>query len=416
MALVIPAIAAGVQAAYGIYRGIRADRALKELQKQRMPQLMDAAGPLQQNLAMAQRQYTQGLAPQTRALALGTMASQMAAQRRTATDLAGGQLGTALGRIGAFNTNQMGLNLGAQNQQARERGMAQTMSANAQLSGLQQSDIRENIRQRLMMEQAYGQARQQAGQDVIGAIGGFGMAALNNAQFNKLLSASTGAGNNTSAANAALGAVAGATAGATPSTGAGQVVRAVASSDPGFGGSALIGSPAGFSGSWLRPSLTPVNLAPGVSNLGVSQSGVQVPFRPTTPFGVVNNPISSFAGPGYGERISSMPRSTGSNFGMGMDAGFGGPVFAGLDPGAVTGSNWQRGSFVPNLMAFSIPSSVNNNFGTGMDAGFSGSSFGGFDPAFNSGYNWQRPSITPNFMALSTSPVNSGRRSKTSRK
>lgn len=194
MALVIPAIAAGVQAAYGIYRGIRADRALKELQKQRMPQLMDAAGPLQQNLAMAQRQYTQGLAPQTRALALGTMASQMAAQRRTATDLAGGQLGTALGRIGAFNTNQMGLNLGAQNQQARERGMAQTMSANAQLSGLQQSDIRENIRQRLMMEQAYGQARQQAGQDVIGAIGGFGMAALNNDQFNKMMTTFGGGG------------------------------------------------------------------------------------------------------------------------------------------------------------------------------------------------------------------------------
>lgn len=194
MALVIPAIAAGVQAAYGIYRGIRADRALKELQKQRMPQLMDAAGPLQQNLAMAQRQYTQGLAPQTRALALGTMASQMAAQRRTATDLAGGQLGTALGRIGAFNTNQMALNLGVQNQQARERGMLQTTSANAQLSALEQSDIRENIRQRLMMEQAYGQARQQAGQDVIGAIGGFGMAALNNDQFNKMMTTFGGSG------------------------------------------------------------------------------------------------------------------------------------------------------------------------------------------------------------------------------
>lgn len=407
MALVIPAIAAAVQAGYGIYRGIRADRALKELQKQRMPQLMDAAGPLQQNLAMAQRQYTQGLAPQTRALALGTMASQMAAQRRAATDLAGGQLSTALGRIGAFNTNQMGLNLGAQNQQARERGMAQTMSANAQLSGLQQADIRENIRQRLMMEQAYGQARQQAGQDVIGAIGGFGMAALNNAQFNKMMA---GAGGN-------VGKVA-STASTAPAAvdGAGQAVQAVTSSDPGFGGSVLSGSPAGFSGNWLRPSLSPVNLALGVSNLGVSQSGVQVPFRPTTPFAIANNSISSFAGPGYGERISSMPRPMTSNFGTGMDAGFGGPVFTGLEPGAVTGSNWQRGSFVPNLMAFSIPSSFNNNFGTGMDAGFSGSSFGGFDPAFNSGYNWQRPSITPNFMALSTSPVNSSRRSKTPRK
>ena len=186
--LVIPAITAGVQAGFGIYRGIQADRALRELQKQRMPEMMDAADPLRQNIALAQRQYTQGLAPQSRDLAVGTMASQMAAQRRAATDLAGGQMSTAIGRIGAFNTNQFGLNLGAQNQMAKERGMQQLMSANTQFSGLQQLDLREKIRQRLMQEQAYGQAKQQAMQDVVGAVGGFGMATLNNDQFNKMLS------------------------------------------------------------------------------------------------------------------------------------------------------------------------------------------------------------------------------------
>jgi hypothetical protein len=201
--LVIPAITAGVQAGFGIYRGIQADRALRELQKQRMPEIMDAADPLRQNIAMAQRQYTQGLAPQSRDLAVGTMASQMAAQRRAATDLAGGQMSTAIGRIGAFNTNQFGLNLGAQNQMARERGMQQLMSANTQFSGLQQMDLREKIRQRLLQEQGYGLAKQQAMQDVVGAVGGFGMAALNNSQFNKMMSLyggnqATGAGTGSS--------------------------------------------------------------------------------------------------------------------------------------------------------------------------------------------------------------------------
>lgn len=304
MALVIPAIAAGVQAGYGIYRGIRADRALKELQKQRMPQLMDAAGPLQQNLAMAQRQYTQGLAPQTRALALGTMASQMAAQRRTATDLAGGQLGTALGRIGAFNTNQMGLNLGAQNQQARERGMAQTMSANAQLSGLQQSDIRENIRQRLMMEQAYGMARQQAGQDVIGAIGGLGMAAINNDQFNKSLAAF---GNQAGAGGSQMSKM--------PRVQVPATSGAVSTAGPLTTGSQFTGAPAGFSGNWLSPSLSPVSFqqptqqSPFVdAGFGGSVFTPSVPnqfsgswSRPTTPW---SPRVPSYQPPmfGYGEQ------------------------------------------------------------------------------------------------------------------
>lgn len=179
--LVVPAIASALQAGYGIYRGIKSDKALKELQKQRMARYMDAAGPLQQNLAMAQRQAQMGLSPQARALATGTAAAQTASQYRAATDLAGGQLGSAIGRIGAFNTNQLGLSLGAQSQAARERGMGQMMNINAQLSALQQRDVAQDINYRIMLEQNYGQAKQQAISDVMGAVTGFGMAAMSSA-------------------------------------------------------------------------------------------------------------------------------------------------------------------------------------------------------------------------------------------
>jgi hypothetical protein len=176
--LAIPAITAGLEVGYNIYRGIKADKALKELNKQRMPRYMDAAGPLQQNLSMASRQAQMGLSPQATALARGTAANQMAGQFRAATDLGGGQLGSAIGRIGAMNTNQLGLQLGTQDQMARERGMQQMMGVNQQLSGLQQKDVAQDINLRLQKEQGYGMAKQQAIMGGLSAISGLGQAAM----------------------------------------------------------------------------------------------------------------------------------------------------------------------------------------------------------------------------------------------
>jgi hypothetical protein len=177
-ALAIPLVTGLAEMGYNIYRGVRSDRALKELNKQRLPRYMDAAAPLQQNYGMAERQYRMGLSPQANALARGTAANQMAGQFRAATDLGGGQLGSAIGRIGALNTNQLGLQLGAQDQAARERGMQQMMGVNQQLSGLQQKDINVDLQRRMQMEQGYGMAKQQAIQGGLGAISGFGQAAL----------------------------------------------------------------------------------------------------------------------------------------------------------------------------------------------------------------------------------------------
>jgi hypothetical protein len=176
--LVIPAISGALELGYNIYRGIKSDKGLKALQLQKFPKYMDAAGPLQQNLAMATRQYTQGLSPQATALAKGTQAGQMAGQFRAATDLAGGQLGSAIGRIGAFNVNQMGLQLGSMEQSARERGMQQMMGINQQLSGLQQRDIGQDISNRLNKEQGYGLAKQQSIMGGLNAISGVGQAAM----------------------------------------------------------------------------------------------------------------------------------------------------------------------------------------------------------------------------------------------
>jgi pyrroline-5-carboxylate reductase len=87
-------------------------------------------------------------------------------------------MGSALGRIGAFNMNQLGLNLGMQDQMARERAMQQMMGINTQLSGLQQRDVAQDINYRIMLEQNYGLAKQQGIRDVMGAVTGFGTAAL----------------------------------------------------------------------------------------------------------------------------------------------------------------------------------------------------------------------------------------------
>jgi hypothetical protein len=173
--MLLPAIAAALQGAYGIYRGVKAQKGLEALSKQRQARFMDAAGPLQQNRQFGLQQMQQGIAPTTRAIAEQTAASQRAGQYRQATDIGGNSIGSVIGRIGALNSAQLGLGLAQQNQSARERGMGIAMGANQQLSSLQQRDIGLDIQQRQQMEQAYGQAVQQGFQDTLGAVGGLAM-------------------------------------------------------------------------------------------------------------------------------------------------------------------------------------------------------------------------------------------------
>lgn len=183
--LAITGISALVQAGYGAYRGIKAQKGLDALAKQRKARFMDAAAPIQQNRQFGLQQMKQGIAPATRAIAEQTTAAQNAGQYRQATDIGGGAMGSVIGRIGALNTSQLGLGLAQQSQAARERGMGMAMSANQQLSSLQQRDVSNDIEQRLRQEQAYGQAKQQGFQDVLGAVSGFGSAAMQMSEAEK---------------------------------------------------------------------------------------------------------------------------------------------------------------------------------------------------------------------------------------
>jgi hypothetical protein len=166
-------IAMLAQAGYGLYRGIKAQQGLRALQKQRMPSLMEAMGPLQENRRLYEQQFRQGLTPATRNLAQQQFAATQLGQQRAAADLSGGQMSSALSRLGALNTGQFALGLGAQNEAAQRAGMVGMIGANQSISGLQRADAAQRLQQRLQMEQAYGQAMQQGFQDVLGAAGGF---------------------------------------------------------------------------------------------------------------------------------------------------------------------------------------------------------------------------------------------------
>lgn len=180
--MLLPAIVAGAQAVYGIYRGVKAQQGLNALASQRKARYMDAAGPLQESRRLYQKQYNEGMGASSRALAEQNFASSLLSGQRQAAEQSGGQMSNALSRMGAMGNANFALNLAAQNEAVRRQGLGGLSQANSQLSGLQQRDVANDIYQRQQMEQAYGQAKQQGFQDVLGA--GMGFAQMNMAQKN----------------------------------------------------------------------------------------------------------------------------------------------------------------------------------------------------------------------------------------
>lgn len=166
-------ISAGLQAGYGIYQAANSASLLKKLSKQKKARYMDAAAPIQENRAIGQQMAKTGIDATTRSIAEQTQASAAAGQYRQFTDMSGGQMSSALGRIGAFNTTQLGQQLGAMNQSAIERGRNIQMMANQQISGLQRADVQQDISYRERVESNLGMAKQQGIQNVLGAVGGY---------------------------------------------------------------------------------------------------------------------------------------------------------------------------------------------------------------------------------------------------
>jgi hypothetical protein len=170
---------------YNIYRGIKAQQGINEISKQRQARYMDAASPIQQNIAMARRQYNQGLSPLAEARAREAFGSSQAKTYRQATEFSGGQMSSALGRMGAMQNYRFGSDIAMQDQMARERAQQMIMGQNLQVSGLQQRDVAQDISDRQRTLQNYGLARQQAIQGIFSAGTGAAMAYMNRNEAEK---------------------------------------------------------------------------------------------------------------------------------------------------------------------------------------------------------------------------------------
>ena len=182
-------ISAGLQAGYGIYQAANSASLLKKLGKQKKARYMDAAAPIQENKAIGERMAKTGLDATTRTIAEQTQASAAAGQYRQFTDMSGGQMSSALGRIGAFNTTQLGQQLGAMNQSAIERGRNIQMMANQQISGLQRADVQQDISYRERVESNLGMAKQQGTMNVLGAVGGYAQSQMYSKYLDSLMGA-----------------------------------------------------------------------------------------------------------------------------------------------------------------------------------------------------------------------------------
>ena len=177
-------ISAGIQAASAAYRGIKAQKGLKELQKQKIARYSDAAAPIQENKAMYQDMAKFGMGPASTTLAKNQFA---AGQKALSAAPAGGQLRTQIGRLASANAGGFANQLAAQNEAIRRQGMAGVAQANLGLSSLQQRDVATDIQRRMQQEQAYGQAMQDARREALGAVTGVatGYLGYQNAEANR---------------------------------------------------------------------------------------------------------------------------------------------------------------------------------------------------------------------------------------
>jgi hypothetical protein len=168
-------IAMLAQAGYGLYRGIKAQQGLRALQKQKMPNFMEAVAPYRENYELYKQQYKGGMGPGSLNLAQQQFGIQQAGLLRTPVS---GQLRDQLGRAAAAGTGMFAQNLAAQNEAIRRGAISGMTSANQSISALQQRDIGTRLDLRLRQEQGYGQAMQQGFQDVLGAAGGLAKSQL----------------------------------------------------------------------------------------------------------------------------------------------------------------------------------------------------------------------------------------------
>jgi len=162
--------ASGIQAGVGLYQMIKSQRQLNALKRQRMPSVMDAAAPYQENIKLARRQYEQGLDPATRRMISEQAATAQAGVFRSAGEM--GQAGQSLSRLAGFNAYQGALQMGSMDVAARQRGMSALTSANLQYGNLLREDARARRQYRMSLEQQLGYAKSEGRQNIMGSVSG----------------------------------------------------------------------------------------------------------------------------------------------------------------------------------------------------------------------------------------------------
>lgn len=177
--LTIMLVSAGIQGLAAGIRNVRANRGLKELEKQRLPSYMDAAAPIQENKQMYAQMAKTGMGPASLNLARNQFA---AGQNALTAAPAGGQLRSQIGRLASANAGGFANQLAGQNEAIRRQGMAGVAQANLGLSGLQQRDVGVGLQRRMEAERAYGQAIQDSRREMLGAAQSVGTTML--AQYN----------------------------------------------------------------------------------------------------------------------------------------------------------------------------------------------------------------------------------------
>lgn len=161
------------QTGYGIYQMLNSANLMNKLKTEKKPRYMDAASGLQENKALGEQMYKRGLTPSAEAMMDQSAAAQTAGLYRQATDVSGGQMSSLIGRLGASNLYQLGLQKGSLEQAAKERGMGIMMGANREISNLQRADVAQDISYRERTEAALGTAKQQGALNVMGALGAY---------------------------------------------------------------------------------------------------------------------------------------------------------------------------------------------------------------------------------------------------
>lgn len=169
------------------FQGVKAISDANEFEKQKQPSYRENSQELMQNKALAEKQMRQGMSPEARALAQNTYASQRAGAYRSASDMSGGQMGTALSRMGALNNINFATSMGAQDQAARERGQSSFMGVNQQLQGQRDKDTAMANQNYLQTRQNIQAMSQYALQNVGNAVSGYAAGAQNEKYLDYLM-------------------------------------------------------------------------------------------------------------------------------------------------------------------------------------------------------------------------------------